>query len=56
VNGRANMSFDTLGRLLKRDGDATILLPLSHPSPQPTPLPKRPWWSPSSWWDWLRAS
>lgn len=54
VNGRANMSFTTLSKLLKRDGDATILLPLSQPSPQPIPLPRQPW-SPLSWWSWMRG-
>lgn len=56
VNGRANMSFDTLGRLLKSDGDATILLPLTQPPPQPKPVPKPPWWSPLWWWSRLRGA
>ena len=36
-NGRAYMSFGTLGRLLGEQGDATVLVGLNKPAPQPTP-------------------
>jgi hypothetical protein len=53
INGRACMSFKTLGKLLAKDGDATILLPLNRAAPQPTPIVEKPWWhlfaSPFSW-------
>jgi hypothetical protein len=55
VNGRACMSFSTLGKLLASEGDATILLALTQPTPRPTPRPTRPWWSPLTWWSWLRS-
>jgi hypothetical protein len=55
VNGRACMSFKTFGKLLKRDGDATILLPLSQPPPQPKSQSTPPWWSPLTWWSTLRS-
>lgn len=57
VNGRACMSFATLGKLLANEGDVTILLPLTHPTPQPKPVPTpRPsWWWPWSWWSRFRG-
>ena len=42
VGGRAYMSFDTWERLLKEDGDVTVLVPLSEPAPTPTPTPDEP--------------
>jgi hypothetical protein len=42
VDGRAYMSWDTWARLLKEDGDVTVLVPLSEPTPQPTPTPDEP--------------
>jgi len=41
-NGRAYMSFDTLGRLLQEQGDATVLVGLNKPAPQPSPTPVPP--------------
>lgn len=40
VNGSFSYSFDTLGRLLGEQGDATVSLPLSQPVPTPVPVPK----------------
>lgn len=37
VQGRAWWSFDTLGRLLSSDGDATVFVPLTAPTPTPIP-------------------
>ena len=38
-SGRAWFSFDTLGRLLSSDGDATVFVPLTAPAPTPIPTP-----------------
>jgi hypothetical protein len=37
IKGRAWMTWATWGQLLADDGDATILVPISHPAPVPTP-------------------
>lgn len=39
VQGRACMTWDTLGRLLDEEGDATAPVPLTAPAPTPTPDP-----------------
>ena len=36
-NGRAYLSWDDFGRLLKEQGDVTVFVPLSQPAPTPTP-------------------
>lgn len=36
VDGRANMTFDTFGKILANNGDATILVPVTAPAPVPT--------------------
>lgn len=42
VKGRAYISFDTLGRLLSEQGDATVFVPVTQPAPVPTPVPPVP--------------
>lgn len=37
VQGRAYLSWDDFGRLLKEDGDVTVFVPISEPAPTPTP-------------------
>lgn len=39
ASGRAWMTWATWGQLLKSDGDATILVPVTQPAPTPTPVP-----------------
>lgn len=50
VVGYGQMTWDTLGRLLSEDGDATVPHPVPVPLP-PAPLPDRSWWR--RLWDWL---
>jgi hypothetical protein len=53
VGGRAYIPFALMQRLLKEDGDVTVLVPLSQPAPEPTPEPynvdKVLWDDVSSW-------
>lgn len=35
IGGRANMDFDTLGKLLSEKGDVTIFVPITSPAPVP---------------------
>ncbi|WP_433234003.1 hypothetical protein [Actinomadura nitritigenes] len=42
IRGRVWASWDTLGRLLDEEGDATAPVPLSAPAPTPTPGPDDP--------------
>lgn len=37
LSGRAYISWDDFGRLLKEDGDVTVFVPISEPAPTPTP-------------------
>ena len=37
IDGRAYISWDDFGRLLKQDGDVTVFVPISQPAPTPTP-------------------
>lgn len=39
LNGTFGMSWDDFGRLLREEGDATVLVPITTPAPQPTPVP-----------------
>lgn len=39
LNGAFYLSFSDYDRLLKEDGDATALVPLTSPAPTPTPTP-----------------
>lgn len=39
AQGRACMTWETLGRLLSEEGDVTVFTPLTEPAPTPTPDP-----------------
>lgn len=42
LGGRAYMSWDTWGRLLREQGDVTVFVPLDQPAPTPEPDPDDP--------------
>lgn len=42
VDGRAYLSWNDLGTLLKDDGDCTVFVPVSEPAPTPQPEPTPP--------------
>lgn len=42
IGGRFFLSFATLERLLKEDGDCTVFVPVNQPAPTPAPVPPAP--------------
>jgi hypothetical protein len=52
VNGRFSFSFDTMDQLFSEEGDCTQLLPLTVPSPTPSPTDPdlAEWWADTKEW------